>query len=52
VNDFAQALQKTQDLPDELERWPVEVVYPLDPRQLKRRFREIALEIMARLQRR
>jgi len=49
---FAQALQKTQDFPNELERWPVEVVHPLDPTQLKRRFREIALEIMARLQRR
>lgn len=48
---FAQALQKTQDFPDELERWPVELVHPLDPKQLKRRFQEIALEIMARLQR-
>jgi hypothetical protein len=46
---FAQALQKTQDFPDELERWPVELVRPLDPKHLKKRFREIALKIMAEL---
>lgn len=48
---FAQALQRTQGFPDELERWPVELVYPIDPKQLKQRFQEMALEIMARLQR-
>jgi hypothetical protein len=48
---FAQALQKTQGFPDELERWPVELVHPLDSKQLKQRFQEMALEIMARLKR-
>ncbi|MCS6902954.1 MAG: nucleotidyl transferase AbiEii/AbiGii toxin family protein [Candidatus Bipolaricaulota bacterium] len=46
---FAQALQKTQEFPDEVGRWPVELVRPLDPKQLKKRFQEIALEIMAKL---
>lgn len=49
---LSQALQKTQDFPNELERWPVELVRPIDPKQLKKRFQELALEIMARLQRR
>lgn len=48
---LSQALQKTRDFPDELERWPVELVHPLDAKQLKKRFQELALEIMARLQR-
>ncbi len=46
---FAQALHKTQDFPDELERWPVELVHPLDPKHLKKRFQEMALDIMTRL---
>lgn len=48
---FAQALQKAQDFPDELDRWPVELLHPIDPKRLKKRFQEIALEIMAKLQR-
>lgn len=45
---LAVALQKVQNFPDEAHRWPVEVVQPFDPIQLKRRFLTLALEVMAR----
>ncbi|MBC7221677.1 nucleotidyl transferase AbiEii/AbiGii toxin family protein [Candidatus Bipolaricaulota bacterium] len=46
---FAQALEKAQEFPDEIERWPVEMVLPLDVRALKASFRALADAIMLRL---
>lgn len=46
---LALALDKVQDFPDELERWPVEMLKPLSPLELKERLRKFALEIMDRL---
>ncbi len=46
---LARALEKVQDFPDELHRWPVEVVLPVDPVELKARFHRLALEIMKRV---
>ena len=41
---LALALEKVQDFPDELERWPVEMLKPLSPPKLKGLFRKFALQ--------
>ncbi|MGY4707429.1 nucleotidyl transferase AbiEii/AbiGii toxin family protein [Candidatus Bipolaricaulota sp. J31] len=46
---LARALEKVQDYPDELHRWPVEMILPMDPVELKARFHRLALEIMGRI---
>ncbi len=46
---FAVALNRAGDFPDQLERWPVRMVQPFDPRALKAQFRDLALELMSRL---
>lgn len=43
---LAVALEKVQGFPDELERWPVEMVQPLDVAELKALFQKLAKEIM------
>ena len=43
---FAVALQRAQTFPDEAERWPVMMVQPFDPRDLKARLRALALQVM------
>ncbi len=43
---FAVALQRAEAFPDEAERWPVMMVQPFDPRDLKARFRALALQVM------
>ena len=45
---FAVALNRAADFPDELERWPVRMLQPLEPRKLKAQFRELALQLMIR----
>ena len=45
---LAVALNRAADFPDELERWPVRMLQPLQPRELKAQFRELALQMMAR----
>lgn len=45
---FAVALNRAAGFPDELERWPVHVLYHLDPRALKAQFQALALDMMAR----
>lgn len=42
----AVALQKAETFPDELPRWPVVMLQPFDPRDLKQRFVELARRIM------
>ena len=44
---FAVALNRAKDFPDELERWPVKMLLPLDPVHLKQEFQGLALEIMS-----
>jgi predicted nucleotidyltransferase component of viral defense system len=46
---FAVALNRAGDFPDELERWPVKMLLPLDPVHLKQEFHDLALEIMSRI---
>jgi len=46
---LAVALGKTRDFPDDISRWPVEMIKEVDPRQLKEQFLSLAEEIMARI---
>jgi hypothetical protein len=46
---LALALNKVQDFPDELERWPVEMLKPISPPDLKNHCHSISLEIMDNL---
>jgi len=43
---FAISLQRAQSFPDEIERWPVKMLTFFDPRNLKRKFLQLALEIL------
>jgi len=43
------ALNRVADFPDELERWPVRMLQPLKPRELKAQFQELALQLMGRV---
>lgn len=40
---------KARDFPDDILRWPVEMIKEADPRQLKEQFLSLAEEIMARI---
>lgn len=44
-------LDRIADFPDEQEQWPVQMLQPFDPPELKQRFRALAREIMDRLAR-
>jgi hypothetical protein len=46
---FAVALNRATDFPDELERWPVRMLQPLNPRDLKVQFQDLALQLMAKV---
>lgn len=46
---FAIALNRAAHFPDELARWPVRMLQPFKPRDLKVQFRELALQLMARV---
>jgi hypothetical protein len=43
---FAIALNRCENFPDELERWPVKMIRPFDPRELKRAFLDWAVRLM------
>jgi hypothetical protein len=45
---FAIALNRCESFPDELERWPVKMIQPFDPRDLKRTFLDLAVKLMDR----
>lgn len=46
---LAVALGKARDFPDDIVKWPVEMIRELDAGQLKRQFLELAEEIMIRI---
>jgi hypothetical protein len=46
---FAVALNRCSKFPDELERWPVKMLKPMEPPALKGKFLELAVEIMSDL---
>ncbi|PIZ26179.1 MAG: hypothetical protein COY47_01925 [Chloroflexi bacterium CG_4_10_14_0_8_um_filter_57_5] len=45
---FASALHRAESFPDEAERWPVKMLKPFEPVEIKRKFQELALELMTR----
>ena len=46
---FAVALNRAADFPDELERWPVQILRLFEPHQLKSQFQQLAISLMARV---
>jgi hypothetical protein len=48
---FAIALNRCENFPDELGRWPVKMLIPFEPRTLKRDFKKIAVQLMENLSR-
>ncbi len=46
---LAVAFERARELPDDISRWPVEMIREVDPRQLKEQFLSLAEEIMARI---
>jgi hypothetical protein len=47
---FSVALNRVENYPDELNRWPVKMLSPCDPREIKVMFKKIALKIMHELE--
>jgi hypothetical protein len=43
---MAVALNRASNFPDEIERWPVKMIEPLDPIKLKADFQNLAIELM------
>ncbi len=46
---FAVALNRAVTFPDEERRWPVKMLIPFDPRDLKRKFQDWALALMSKI---
>ncbi|MEW5940193.1 MAG: nucleotidyl transferase AbiEii/AbiGii toxin family protein [Chloroflexota bacterium] len=46
---FAIALNRAEKFPDELERWPVKMLQPFDPRRLKQTLLDWAIELMNKI---
>lgn len=46
---FAVALNRAEEFPDELERWPIKMLLPFDPIELKQEFQRMALDSMSRI---
>jgi hypothetical protein len=46
---LAVALNRCSSFPDELERWPVKMLAPVDPKRIKTVFSDLAEEIMGGL---
>ncbi|HNB51677.1 MAG TPA: nucleotidyl transferase AbiEii/AbiGii toxin family protein [Anaerolineales bacterium] len=47
---FAMALNRAQNFPDELERWPVRMLQDFSPKVLKQTFSDMAIKIMKQLE--
>ncbi len=46
---FAIALERVSSFPDPLERWPVRMIQEFDPITLKKKFHQLAMEIMSKI---
>ena len=46
---FAVALQKTKSFPDEIDRWPVEMLKEINTLELKDKFANLSIQIMERI---
>jgi hypothetical protein len=49
---MAVALNRAESFPEEIERWPVQMLVPCDARLIKTSFRDLALQLMNHLDRR
>lgn len=49
---LAVALRKVKDFPDEIIRWPVEMLVEVNPKELKAQFSQIAIEVLKNLKQR
>ena len=43
---FALALNRSENFPDEIDRWPVKMLHPFEPRALKQTFLDWAMKLM------
>lgn len=48
---FALALNRCENFPDEIERWPVKMLQPFEPRELKQTFLDWAVQLMDKARR-
>lgn len=46
---LAVAMKKAQELPDEIERWPLEMIAQVDAKSIKGRFSQLATEILDKI---
>jgi hypothetical protein len=46
---FAVALNRSASFPDDLARWPVKMLQPLEPTDLKQQFQQLALGLLSRV---
>ncbi|MEW6554165.1 MAG: nucleotidyl transferase AbiEii/AbiGii toxin family protein [Actinomycetota bacterium] len=46
---LAVAFERARDLPDDISRWPVEMIREVDPKRLKEQFLSLAEELMAKI---
>ncbi len=49
---LAVAMEKTQEFPDEIERWPVEMISSVDAKSVKDRFSRLAREVLDKIKKR
>ncbi|HXF69098.1 MAG TPA: nucleotidyl transferase AbiEii/AbiGii toxin family protein [Thermoflexus sp.] len=48
---FAVALNRAASFPDHADGWPVKMILPLDPPEIKRSFQRLAMDLMSRITR-
>lgn len=46
---FAVALNRAANFPDQADAWPVKMLLPFDPSELKRSFQGLALDLMTQV---
>jgi hypothetical protein len=47
---LAVALKEVENFPDQIELWAVDMVEPVDPREIKAKFSELRIEILRRVE--
>jgi hypothetical protein len=47
---LAVALKEVENFPDQIELWAVDMVEPVDPREIKAKFPELRIEILRRVE--
>jgi hypothetical protein len=47
---LAVALKEVESFPDQIELWAVDMIEPVDPREIKAKFSELRIEILRRIE--